>query len=86
MVRQVHEVCSSVLCLGYLVLELYGAPLKVNIASDYVPNPDSSADMVTRLLIDISKRLYPQLQIDFMPASRIREWRTLEYVSKYLLV
>ena len=68
---------ALVFLLGLFSIGLYGAPLKVNIASDYIPSPNSNADMVTRLLIDISKRLYPQLEIDFMPASRIREWRTL---------
>lgn len=62
-------VCTLHFCLN-------AQPLKINIASDFVPS-ENNADMVTRLLIDISKRLYPELVIDFMPASRIREWRAL---------
>ncbi|GMM84726.1 hypothetical protein [Pseudoalteromonas sp. MTN2-4] len=39
---------ALVFLLGLFSIGLYSAPLKVNIASDYLPSPNSSADMVTR--------------------------------------
>lgn len=69
------------LILFIIAKNVLAEPLHIHIASDYVPEEnakESDIDMATRLLLAMSKRLESQLTIQFMPASRIREWRALK--------
>jgi uncharacterized protein (TIGR02285 family) len=56
---------------------LLGQVIKVNVPSDYDFDSNNATDMATEVFIGISERLYPQMQINFRPASRFREWREI---------
>ncbi|KAF7771502.1 hypothetical protein PCIT_a4095 [Pseudoalteromonas citrea] len=54
-------------------------PLEIQIASDYNPSlSEEPADLATILLLKVRSQLKGRLSLNFIPASRLREWRELE--------
>ncbi|TMO56577.1 ABC transporter substrate-binding protein [Pseudoalteromonas aurantia] len=53
--------------------------LEIQIASDYNPSvSEEPADLATVLLLKVRSQLKGRLSLEFIPASRLREWRELE--------
>ncbi|RZM80784.1 ABC transporter substrate-binding protein [Pseudoalteromonas rubra] len=53
-------------------------PIHIDIISDYSPDSNQApADLATQLLLKIEQTLQGKVTLDFMPASREREWREL---------
>ena len=68
----------------YLILLLFVSascftrPLEIQIASDYNPSlGEEPTDLATLLLLKVEKQLKGRLSLNFIPASRLREWREL---------
>ncbi|KZN54730.1 ABC transporter substrate-binding protein [Pseudoalteromonas luteoviolacea] len=58
----------------------FAKPIKIEILSDYNPSfGESPGDLATQLLLIIARSLKGEMAIDFVPASRLREWRELEH-------
>ncbi|KZN61770.1 ABC transporter substrate-binding protein [Pseudoalteromonas luteoviolacea] len=56
----------------------FSKPLKIEIVSDYNPSfGQSPGDLATQLLLIIARSLKDEMAIEFVPASREREWREL---------
>lgn len=70
------------ICLLALVLFTSMAdtrPLKIQIASDYNPSlGEEPTDLATMLLLNVQRELQGRVSLEFIPASRLREWRELE--------
>ncbi|KZN45906.1 hypothetical protein [Pseudoalteromonas luteoviolacea] len=58
----------------------FSKPLKIEIVSDYNPSyGESPGDLATQLLLIIARNLNNEMAIEFVPASREREWRELKH-------
>lgn len=58
----------------------FAKPLKIEIVSDYNPSfGESPGDLATQLLLIITRNLDKEMSIEFVPASREREWRELKH-------
>ncbi|MBQ4836498.1 ABC transporter substrate-binding protein [Pseudoalteromonas luteoviolacea] len=57
----------------------FANPIKIEIVSDYNPSfGEAPGDLATQLLLIITRNLKNDMKIDFVPASREREWRELQ--------
>ncbi|MBB1301604.1 ABC transporter substrate-binding protein [Pseudoalteromonas sp. SR44-8] len=61
-------------------------PLKVQIMTDFAPQiNDDSQNIATRFMLDIEKQLNGAIALNFIPASRLREWQQLHAMKDVCL-
>ncbi|MDQ9091731.1 ABC transporter substrate-binding protein [Pseudoalteromonas haloplanktis] len=80
------EIILSVLLAVIPTLAEAKKPLKVQIMTDFAPQVDGdSHNIATQFMLDIEKQLNGAIALNFIPASRLREWQQLHTLQDVCL-
>ena len=76
----------SAMFAGTPLLATAKKPLKVQIVTDFAPQiSGDSQNIATQFMLDIEKQLNGAISLNFIPASRLREWQQLHTMQDVCL-